>query len=199
MGRHSGLGHADDTDGDTAAGVAHGLAVVIGLFVNDETAADDRARAVEGQVGIDEIDHGVAVLVGLDVAQVTDVPFGSLPLAVQLGSGVEMASRRFAIRRPDTEFVDVEPVLTRASGRRFLLDADPVLGLSERHAPRCLALLGGQEDRDGLVDLCGGSVRFLFFLAGDRGTAEAREGDADQGTDRQHGSSPFLIDMSFLP
>ena len=115
MGRHSGLGHADDPDGDAAASVADGLAVIIGLFVDDETAADDRVGAVEGQAGIDEIDHGVAVLVRLDVAQVADVPFGSLPLAVLLGCGVEMPSRRFAIWRPDTEFVDVEPVLTRAA------------------------------------------------------------------------------------
>ena len=45
----SGLGHTDDANGHAATGVAHGLAIVIGLFVNDEAVADYRVSAMECQ------------------------------------------------------------------------------------------------------------------------------------------------------
>ena len=112
-GRDSRLCHTDDADGDATAGIADRLTIIIGLLVDDETPAEDRVRTAERQVGIDEINRGVAILVRLDVAQVPNVPFRGFPLAVLLGRGVEVSPSRLAIRRPDAEFVYVKAMLAR--------------------------------------------------------------------------------------
>ena len=197
-GFHSGLGHADNPNGNTATGVAHGLAVIIGLFVDDETAADDRVSTVEAQMGINQIDHGVAVFVGLDVAQVADVPLGGLPLTVLLGRGVEMAPCCLAIWRPDAEFVDMEPMLTGRQSGDLSFNVDAALVFSERHAPLGLTPPGRQKDRDGLVDLGGDGMALLFLLAGDCGTARP-ESVMQTREPTASAVAPFLIDMSFLP
>ena len=74
-GGFSGLGHADDADGEPAAGVAGGLGLqVVGLLMDDQAAADDRVSAVEAQMCVIQVEGGIAVRVGRDVAQVADVP-----------------------------------------------------------------------------------------------------------------------------
>src|SRR4051794_35954546 len=67
------LGDADDADGEAAAGVAGGLAEVVGLLVDDDAAAEDRGRAAEADGGVVQVEGGVALAIGLDVAEVADV------------------------------------------------------------------------------------------------------------------------------
>src|SRR5208337_4892653 len=72
-----GFGDADDTDGDTPAGVAGRLRLeVVGFLVNDQATADDRRGTVEAEARIIEIDGGFAVRVGRDVAQITNMALG---------------------------------------------------------------------------------------------------------------------------
>ena len=42
--------------------------------MDDQAAADDRVRAVEAEYVVIQVEGGVAVGIGLDVAQVADVP-----------------------------------------------------------------------------------------------------------------------------
>src|SRR5271166_5156982 len=118
MGRHSGLGNADDTDGDTPAGVAGRLRLeVVGFLVNDHATADDRRGTVEAEVRIIEIDGGFAVRVGRDVAQITNMALGRVDPSMHFVGRVVMATRCQAVLRPYAELVDVEALIALVGKR----------------------------------------------------------------------------------
>src|SRR3954447_16424212 len=91
------FGDADDADGDPAAGVAGGLAEVIGLLVDDDAAAEDRGRAAEAEGGVHQVEGGVPLAVGLEVAEVADVTLGGVGGAVLHLVGVEVAAGGHAV------------------------------------------------------------------------------------------------------
>lgn len=65
------------------------LAEVVGAAVDNDGAADDGLGADQLDVGVSDGALGVAVGVGLDVAEVTDVAVGVLGSAVSLVVGVD--------------------------------------------------------------------------------------------------------------
>lgn len=87
-------------------------AEVVLAVVHDDTAAQDRAAATEGDDAVGEVDGGGAVLAGLDVAEVADVavPLGRRGVLAVEGVVVP-AGGGAAVGEDVAEGVDVEAVL----------------------------------------------------------------------------------------
>ena len=117
---------------------------------------------MECQVGIDVLITALPFSFALMLPRSPTCPSEASRSPCDLHSGVEMASRRLAVGRPDAEFVDVEPMLAGRETGEFTLDVDSALSLREGHAPLDLAPLGGQEDRNGLGDRGFLGVPLLF-------------------------------------
>jgi hypothetical protein len=67
---------SNDAARDAGTGRPSGLgSQVIRLGVDDNRATDDRVRSLQAQVGIDDIQMGMARVVGHDVTQITQVTF----------------------------------------------------------------------------------------------------------------------------
>src|SRR5579885_315731 len=89
------LGGLDGAAGDAGAGVAGGLALQVVLVrVDDDRVADDRVRAGDGQLVVGQLEVAVALVVGLDVAEVAGVAGLVLgaAVAVLLAAGVVVAA-----------------------------------------------------------------------------------------------------------
>src|SRR5262249_36110121 len=98
--------------GETVAGMADRLAKIIFVLVNDHRPADNRMFAVQADQGIGHVDLGLAVFIGNNVAQVTDMALLIGGPTVFLVGGIEMAAGRHTLGiREIAELVDVEAVL----------------------------------------------------------------------------------------
>lgn len=104
--------------GETRAGVASLLRVgvvaateVVDARVEDDTAADDGARSAQAQLAVSDVEDDCAVVVGNDVAQVSDVADLVLRSAVGAVERVVVTSSGETARSRDiSELVDVETV-----------------------------------------------------------------------------------------
>src|SRR5262249_13180544 len=98
------------------------------------------------------------VLVGLDVAHVTDVPLGAVVPGVGCAGRVEMAPGGHPILVPDAEFMNVETMFARSQAGDLSLDVHSLRGLGEGHCALDLAgRLGGRDQLgDGLGDRTAG-------------------------------------------
>src|SRR5262245_42640378 len=80
--------HADDATREASAGVANGLAAVIGLRVNDDSAFDDRIlRAGNADILNGDFVLRFAIGVGLHIAQIARVP------AIRIGQAMRFSFR----------------------------------------------------------------------------------------------------------
>lgn len=72
------------------------FAQVVGVGVHHHGATDDIVVANEGDHAVRYVHAGLAISFGLDVAQVTNVPFAVLRTTVVFVHGIEVAFRRIA-------------------------------------------------------------------------------------------------------
>lgn len=87
------------------------LAQVVGTGVNDDGSADDRVGTDKRELRIADLDLGDTRGVGLEVAQVTDVPNFSGSVTVGGTGRVEVRTGGGAAVGVVTELVDVEASL----------------------------------------------------------------------------------------
>ena len=85
---------------------------VVGAGVDGNAAAEDGVGAMDLDVFVDALVHGVAAGVGFEVAEVADVAFVGHRPGVVVAVGIEVASGGGAVVGGDvTEFMDMEAVL----------------------------------------------------------------------------------------
>src|SRR5262245_38457076 len=157
--RRRGVPDGDHTAADAAARVAGGLGLlVVGLGVHDQPAAEDRVLAVQRNQLVGEVEDRRAARIGLDVAQVADVPLVSLTPAVRLVLGVEVAAGGQAVlARQVAELVDVEAVQSGRQAGDFALDCYLVALLGEVDHAADTAARERLDDADSL----GGAGHFV--------------------------------------
>src|SRR5688572_8457997 len=151
----------NDAAGDAAAGVAGGLGAVVGLLMHNDRAAEDGVlRAVDGDVVHGQVEFGLAVLVGFEVAPVAGVLLvvGGVGQAVLVLVGVVVAAGLHAVVAALGAFVDVDGVLLVGLEAGHLRQhADLAAGLGQRDRP-----LGGVALRE--LDLGDGGAELLFAI-----------------------------------
>jgi hypothetical protein len=107
--------HTASRTGSSVAGLegllALALAEIVGAGVDDDGAADDALRADELDELVGHRALGVALSIGLDVAEVTDVAGLVRGSSVSLAEGVEVRTGRGAAVGVVAEGVDVEATL----------------------------------------------------------------------------------------
>jgi hypothetical protein len=109
----AGVGDADDAAGNSATGVADGLASVVDFRVNDDGTADEWVLwPGNGDIFHGQFVMGFAVCIGLEVAEVASVAVLSGWEAVLMAFRVVMAAGAGGIGRGAVaELVDVEGML----------------------------------------------------------------------------------------
>src|SRR5688572_6500387 len=135
----------DDATADAAAGVAGGLAAVVGLFVDDDGAADDGVLlAVDGDVIDGDLVLGDALGVGREVAEVAGVALGLVGEPVLVLLRVVVAAGLHAVGAALGAFVHVHGVLL-VGGQAFDPgdNAQLAVGLFDE-ADSALGLAGGR-------------------------------------------------------
>ena len=132
------------------------------------------------RVGVDDVDLGDALGVGLDVAEVADVPLGGVRAGVLGLVGVEVAAGRHGVGRGDVaELVDVEPVHAGGQAADLGHDADAPFDLGERDlAAGLAAALGRVQHGDGLGDA---PARPTSPAPGGSGVAKVQSGGGREG------------------
>ena len=90
--RFSGLGYTDDTNGKPSARVAWRLLSlqIVGFHMDDQSTTDDRMRAMEAQMAVFQVLGRIAVGVGCDIAQVTNMPLRALGPSMGLHCRIEV-------------------------------------------------------------------------------------------------------------
>src|SRR5579883_593934 len=187
-------GDAHDAAGDAVAGISGRLALqIVGLGVNNDGAANDRARTTQGDLLIPHVDHGNPSAVGGDVAEVADVTLRVLRAAVLLLVGIEMPAVTLRIAGGAiAELVDVESMLAGLESADLATDLDALVRHGEADDAFGGRLAEAVDDRDGLLDTRSGHL--LDDLSFYRGATEQH----DRHPQRQQSNDELLHGKPFL-